>query len=131
LTLEEPKLKAEPSETSEATPAPEPKLSPVYSVDIQSDGLWALSGLENGSINLVTVRHDEGKCHHVFWKHAAPVSILSIMPGERSFISGSWDKTIVVSFLFVLFRPHIYVYLADMYNNPVVGMGFGYRISTA
>ncbi|CAO3694237.1 unnamed protein product [Umbelopsis ramanniana] len=92
---EEPKLKAEPSETSEATPAPEPKLSPVYSVDIQSDGLWALSGLENGSINLVTVRHDEGKCHHVFWKHAAPVSVLSIMPGERSFISGSWDKTIV------------------------------------
>ncbi|KAI8579982.1 hypothetical protein K450DRAFT_240027 [Umbelopsis ramanniana AG] len=91
----EPKLKAEPSETSEATPAPEQKLSPVYSVDIQSDGLWALSGLENGSINLVTVRHDEGKCHHVFWKHAAPVSVLSIMPGERSFISGSWDKTIV------------------------------------
>ncbi|CAO3659872.1 unnamed protein product [Umbelopsis vinacea] len=92
---EELKLKTEPSENSEATPAPETKLSPVYSIDIQSEGLWALSGLENGSINLVTVRHDEGKCHHVFWKHTGPVSVLTLVPGETSFMSGSWDKTIV------------------------------------
>jgi transcriptional activator SPT8 len=97
IHLEELKLKTEPSENSEATPAPETKLSPVYSIDIQSEGLWALSGLENGSINLVTVRHDEGKCHHVFWKHTGPVSVLTLVPGETSFMSGSWDKTIVVS----------------------------------
>jgi transcriptional activator SPT8 len=95
---EEVKVKAESSESIEVTPAPESKLSPVYSLDIHSDGLWALSGLENGSINLVTVRHEEGKCHHVFRKHTAPVSVLTIMPEERSFISGSWDKSIVVKY---------------------------------
>ncbi|KAG2181257.1 hypothetical protein INT43_008840 [Umbelopsis isabellina] len=92
---EEVKVKAESSESIEVTPVPESKLSPVYSLDIHSEGLWALSGLENGSINLVTVRHEEGKCHHVFRKHTAPVSVLTIMPEERSFISGSWDKSIV------------------------------------
>ncbi|CAO3650405.1 unnamed protein product [Cunninghamella blakesleeana] len=73
----------------------ESKLSPVYSMDIQSDALWALQGTESGAIQLVTVRHDEGKTHHVFRKHTGPVSVLRIHPDESSFLSGSWDKSIL------------------------------------
>ncbi|KAI9299670.1 hypothetical protein BJ944DRAFT_244964 [Cunninghamella echinulata] len=115
----EPIIKIEPSETnglgsteqtaspsssiSHSYPTPtfnnnnsEPKLSPVYSMDVQSDALWALQGTESGAIQLVTVRHDEGKSHHVFKKHTGPVSVLRIHPDETGFLSGSWDKTILV-----------------------------------
>jgi transcriptional activator SPT8 len=45
----------------EGTPLPPPtKVSPVYSMDVHSDGVWLLTGLENGSINLWTVRIEEG-----------------------------------------------------------------------
>lgn len=71
------------------------KLSPVYSLAIHSEALWALQGCENGSINLTSVRHDEGKCHHVFRKHTGPVSVLEITPDETGVISGSWDKSIL------------------------------------
>lgn len=83
--------------TSTPTPQPPPKLSAVYSMDVHSEALWALQGTENGSINLVTVRHDEGKCHHVLRHHTAPVSVLRIAPAETSVISGSWDKAVLAS----------------------------------
>jgi transcriptional activator SPT8 len=82
-----------------SAPAPpiigEPKLSPVFSMDIHSEALWAVQGCENGSINLVSVRHEEGKCHHVFRKHQGPVSVLKITPDETGLISGSWDKSVL------------------------------------
>lgn len=65
-------------------------------MDVHSEALWALQGTESGGINLVTVRHDEGKCHHVLRKHSAPVSVLRIAPGETAAISGSWDKSVLV-----------------------------------
>ncbi|KAI7877858.1 WD40 repeat-like protein [Lichtheimia hyalospora FSU 10163] len=71
------------------------KLSPVYSMDVQSEALWGLTGMESGNINLVTIRHEEGKCHHVLRNHTAPVSVLRITPQETGVISGSWDKTVL------------------------------------
>ncbi|KAI8344002.1 WD40-repeat-containing domain protein [Chlamydoabsidia padenii] len=73
----------------------EPRLSPAFSMDLQSEALWSVQGMESGSIQLVTIRHDEGKCHHVFRKHTMPVSVLRIIPGETGIISGSWDKNIL------------------------------------
>jgi transcriptional activator SPT8 len=73
----------------------EPKLSPVYSLDIHSEALWAVQGCENGSINLTTIRHDEGKCHHTLKRHTGPVSVLMITPDETGVISGSWDKSVL------------------------------------
>ncbi|RCH92078.1 Transcription factor spt8 [Rhizopus azygosporus] len=81
------------NEQSEDVPG-ESKLSAAYSLALHSEALWALQGCENGSINLVTVRHDEGKCHHVLRKHTAPVSVLMITPDETGVISGSWDKSV-------------------------------------
>ncbi|KAG9287945.1 hypothetical protein G9A89_017540 [Geosiphon pyriformis] len=73
----------------------DPKLSPVYSLAVQSEALWLLSGLESGGINLFTVRHEEGRCHHVLKEHNGPVSILKITKDETKFISGSWDKQVL------------------------------------
>ncbi|CAG8579771.1 1636_t:CDS:10 [Paraglomus occultum] len=82
------------SETSQPSPLPqssappsvllntEPKLSPVYS-------------LASGSINLYTVRHEEGRCHHVLRQHRRPVSVLKITQDEYGCVSGSWDKTVL------------------------------------
>ncbi|CAG8473026.1 13718_t:CDS:10, partial [Racocetra persica] len=76
-------------------PLPELKMSPVYSLAVQSEAVWLLSGLESGAINLFTVRHEEGRCHHVMRKHKSPVSVLKITNDETGFVSGSWDKTIM------------------------------------
>ncbi|KAI9272036.1 WD40-repeat-containing domain protein [Sporodiniella umbellata] len=81
-------------EQSEDIPV-EHKLSAAYSIAIHSEALWTLQGCENGSINLVTVRHDEGRCHHVLRKHTGPVSVLKITPDETGAISGSWDRTVL------------------------------------
>ncbi|CAG8529239.1 7308_t:CDS:10 [Diversispora eburnea] len=75
---------------------PEYKLSPVYSLAVQSEAVWILSGLESGAINLFSVRHEEGRCHHVMRKHKSPVSILKITHDEKGFVSGSWDKTVLL-----------------------------------
>jgi transcriptional activator SPT8 len=75
----------------------EPRLSPPFSMDMQSEALWSVQGMESGAIQLATIRHDEGKCHHVFRKHTMPVSVLRITPGETGIISGSWDKNVLVS----------------------------------
>ncbi|MCJ1481882.1 Transcription factor spt8 [Schaereria dolodes] len=70
-------------------------LSPVYSLAIQNQGLWLLSGLESGGINLQSVRHDEGKRISCLRKHTSAVSVLNLSQDERSVLSGSWDKTVV------------------------------------
>ncbi|KAI9837631.1 MAG: Transcription factor spt8 [Sclerophora amabilis] len=68
-------------------------LSPVYSLAVHSQGLWLLSGLESGGINLQSVRHDEGKRITCLRKHTSAVSILTLADDEKSLLSGSWDKT--------------------------------------
>ncbi|KAI9832986.1 MAG: Transcription factor spt8 [Phylliscum demangeonii] len=69
-------------------------LSPVYSLAVQSEGLWLLSGLDSGGINLQSVRHDEGKRITCLRKHASAVSVLTLPDDERSVLSGSWDKAV-------------------------------------
>jgi transcriptional activator SPT8 len=67
----------------------------VYSLAVQSEGLWLLSGLESGGINLQSVRHDEGKRITCLRQHTSAVSVLTLAPDEKSFLSGSWDKSIL------------------------------------
>ncbi|KIM58865.1 hypothetical protein SCLCIDRAFT_1218211 [Scleroderma citrinum Foug A] len=72
-------------------PVSESLLSPVYSLAMHSDALWALGGTQRGHINLFTVRHDPGKLIHVLHGHRGPVSALSIDHDEHGFFSASWD----------------------------------------
>ncbi|KAI9292689.1 WD40 repeat-like protein [Neoconidiobolus thromboides FSU 785] len=74
----------------------EESFSPVYSIYLESKAVWCLSGLKNGDINLYTVRHEEGKLHHVFREHGEPVSVLKTFNNEKALISGSWDKSIKI-----------------------------------
>lgn len=70
-------------------------VSPVYSLASQHEGLWLLSGLESGGINLQSVRHDEGKQITCLRGHSSTVSVLNLAPDEQSVLSGSWDKTVI------------------------------------
>ena len=70
-------------------------LSPVYALAVHSRALWLLAGGESGVINLQSVRHDEGKIQHRFREHTSAVSVLNVNRDEASFLSGSWDKTII------------------------------------
>ncbi|KAH6630606.1 SPT8-like protein [Chaetomium sp. MPI-SDFR-AT-0129] len=72
-------------------------LSPVYSLAVQRNALWLLSGLESGGINLQSVRHDEGKRIHCLKEggHTNAVSVLQLATDEKSVLSGSWDKTVL------------------------------------
>ncbi|KAF8559783.1 WD40 repeat-like protein [Imleria badia] len=65
--------------------------SPVYSMAMHSDALWALGGTSRGHINLFTVRHDPGRLAHVLQGHRGPISGLSIDHDEKGFFSASWD----------------------------------------
>ena len=67
----------------------------VYSLAVQREGLWLLSGLESGGINLQSVRHDEGKQISCLRGHTSAVSVLNLAQDERSLLSGSWDKAIL------------------------------------
>ncbi|KAJ1984984.1 Transcription factor spt8 [Dimargaris verticillata] len=69
-------------------------LSPVYSIGVHSEALWAVTG-QAQHIALWGVRHDEGRKFHVFKEHVAPVSALTITPDEYGMISGSWDKRVL------------------------------------
>ncbi|KAG9571068.1 WD40 repeat-like protein, partial [Aureobasidium melanogenum] len=87
-------------ETSVRTPpaqsAEEPKdSSPVYSLATQHQATWLLSGLESGAINLQTCRHQAGTKITTLREHTSAVSVLSLAQDEYSFLSGSWDKTIL------------------------------------
>jgi transcriptional activator SPT8 len=81
-------------EPAAKVPGEDPLLSPVYSLAVQSQALWMLSGLESGSINLYSVRHDEGKRIAYMHKHKSAVSVLTLAQDEKSVLSGSWDKNI-------------------------------------
>ncbi|KAG0128962.1 WD40-repeat-containing domain protein [Tuber indicum] len=70
------------------------KLSPVYSLAVQNQSLWLLSGLESGGINLQSVRHDEGKIITTLRKHNSAVSVLTLANDEKSVLSGSWDGVV-------------------------------------
>jgi transcriptional activator SPT8 len=81
-------------EPVQKSPAEDLALSPVYSLAVQSQALWVLSGLESGAINLYSVRHDEGKRIAYLQKHRSAVSVLTLAQDEKSVLSGSWDKNI-------------------------------------
>ncbi|RXK38142.1 hypothetical protein M231_04603 [Tremella mesenterica] len=70
------------------------RAEPVYSMTCESDALWSLTGTKSGCINLYTLRHSPGHHVHTFKGHTNVVSCLSLLPDERSFISGSWDGTL-------------------------------------
>ena len=70
-------------------------ISSVYSLAVHREGLWLLSGLESGGINLQSVRHDEGKQITCLRGHNSAVSVLNLAPDEKSVLSGSWDKTVI------------------------------------
>ena len=61
---------------------------------MQHEGLWLLSGLESGGINLQSIRHEEGKLIACLQKHTSAVSVLNLAQDERSLLSGSWDKSV-------------------------------------
>ncbi|KAF8350650.1 WD40 repeat-like protein [Amanita rubescens] len=73
----------------------ESSLSPVYSLAMDSDALWALAGSDSGNINLFTVRHDPGRLIHVMNGHRGPVSALSIDTDEKGFFSAGWDGEVI------------------------------------
>lgn len=72
--------------------ADEPSLSPVYSLAIHSDALWALAGTKRGHINLFTVRHEPGRLAHVLsGAHRGAISALALDHHEKGFFSAGWD----------------------------------------
>ncbi|KII88424.1 hypothetical protein PLICRDRAFT_623739 [Plicaturopsis crispa FD-325 SS-3] len=73
------------------TGADEPTLSPVYSLAMHSDAMWALAGTDAGHINLFTVRHEPGRLIHVMNGHRGPVSSLCLEHDEKGFFSAGWD----------------------------------------
>ncbi|BFZ53253.1 Transcription factor spt8 [Savitreella phatthalungensis] len=64
----------------------------VYSLAVHPEGLWSLSGLANGRINLHSVRVDEGRVVATLEGHTGPVSVLMLLEDERTCLSGGWDK---------------------------------------
>jgi transcriptional activator SPT8 len=68
--------------------------SPVYSLAVQHQAVWLLSGLESGGINLQTCRHQAGTRITTLKEHTSAVSVLSLSQDETGLLSGSWDKTI-------------------------------------
>ncbi|CUS22730.1 LAQU0S06e04742g1_1 [Lachancea quebecensis] len=73
----------------------EPLVSPVHAIDVQSECLFLLSGLENGGITMQGCRYMEGHIAHYFQKHTSTVNQLKINNDESRFISGGWDKQIL------------------------------------
>ncbi|EMC94012.1 hypothetical protein BAUCODRAFT_49500, partial [Baudoinia panamericana UAMH 10762] len=68
--------------------------SPVYSLAVQHQALWLLSGLESGGINLQTCRHQAGTRITTLREHTSAVSVLTLSQDETQLLSGSWDKVI-------------------------------------
>ncbi|KAH8116924.1 WD40 repeat-like protein [Phellopilus nigrolimitatus] len=65
--------------------------SPVTSLAMQSDALWALGGTESGHINLFTVRHEPGQFITALYGHRGHVSSLALQHDEMGFFSAGWD----------------------------------------
>ncbi|ORY35329.1 WD40-repeat-containing domain protein [Naematelia encephala] len=70
------------------------RMEPVYSMACEGDGLWAATGTQSGPINLYTIRHSPGHRIHTLKGHTNVVSCLSLLPGEKGLLSGSWDGTV-------------------------------------
>lgn len=99
-----PKLKT--SDFSGGSANYEPKVNPVYALDVERNGYWCLSGLSSGGISLYTMRYNEGNIHHYFMHrekkltatldngHNDAVSALRLNTEQKQFLSGSWDKSI-------------------------------------
>lgn len=66
--------------------------SPVYSLAVQHQATWLLSGLESGGINLQTCRHQAGTRIATLREHTSAVSVLTLDQDETGLLSGSWDK---------------------------------------
>ncbi|CAI4611131.1 AAC_collapsed_G0035930.mRNA.1.CDS.1 [Saccharomyces cerevisiae] len=76
----------------------EPKVSPVHSLEVQSECLFILSGLQNGGITMQGIRYMEGSIAHYFKGrngHTQIVNILRLNGQEDRFLSGSWDKRLL------------------------------------
>ena len=85
----------------------EPKISPVYSLCSENYGNWILSGLDNGSITLQSIKSNEGSIQWYFHnsndqnvknknlRHSMPVSKIITNTNQTNFLSGSWDKKIL------------------------------------
>ncbi|KAH9811262.1 WD40-repeat-containing domain protein [Melampsora americana] len=76
------------------------KVSPVYSLAVQSEELWGLSGTESGNINLFTIRHDEGQIRHVFksisgHRVGSVISALELNHDQNIAFSGGWDGNVL------------------------------------
>ncbi|KAK6201287.1 uncharacterized protein RJT21DRAFT_120336 [Scheffersomyces amazonensis] len=97
-----PKLKV--SDFSTGSVSYEPKVNPVYALDVERSGYWCLSGLLSGGISLYTMRYNEGAIHHYFPHsnkksdglkgHNDAVSVIKLNTSQDKFLSGSWDKTV-------------------------------------
>ena len=76
----------------------DPVVSAVYSLEVQSECLFLLSGLENGGVTMQGVRYGEGSVAHYFKGrngHSQTVNFLKLNNDESKFLSGSWDKRIL------------------------------------
>lgn len=80
-----------------ATP-PVKRVEPVYSLACEGDALWALAGTQSGPINLYSLRHKPGHLVHSLKSHSNVVSALQLLPGEKGFLSGSWDGAVKVNY---------------------------------
>ena len=73
----------------------EPRVSPVYSLEVQSECMFLLSGLDSGGIAMQSIRFNEGSTVHHFKDHSSVVNLLRLNTTEDRFLSGSWDKRIL------------------------------------
>ncbi|KAK7693508.1 hypothetical protein QCA50_003076 [Cerrena zonata] len=81
-----------PTDYPQVGPAEDTELCPPYSLLMQSDALWALSGSNRGNINLYTVRHEPGRLCYVMPGHRGPVSSMAMAHDEKGFYSAGWDS---------------------------------------
>jgi len=51
---------------------------------------------QSGPIDLYTLRHSPGHLVHSLKGHTNVVSCMSLLPGEKGLLSGSWDGTLRV-----------------------------------
>ncbi|CAL9737994.1 transcription factor Spt8p [Monosporozyma servazzii] len=73
----------------------QPVVSPVYSLAVEDECMYMLSGLKNGGIAMQGVRYMEGSIIHYFKEHTQVVNLLRFNQGQDKFMSGSWDKRII------------------------------------